>query len=211
MQYFTIIVAALIGLFSIVYTNTDKVGKRAKVILIFLLIFCSGYSIYETHRDEAFLEPWQATRLVYDKVLQQKLRFDTVIASNDTIAMKKFVDDATELSFLAEKYKAPEYVRSKISLLTMTEQLLVLSATHPRYTIAQVLNEAMQSQSPGMTSGQALLKLNYFRVEDFGPPYYVLGGFDSRGNPIVIENRLTRDFFVNRAQDIFRDLVLESQ
>jgi hypothetical protein len=91
----------------------------------------------------------------------------------------------------------------------------VLSAIYPKYSISDLLNEAMKNHyfggAEGMTGGQALNKFGYFRVEDFGPPYYVLSGIDNNGNPIVVENRLIKEFFQSRARDILRDFMLETQ
>jgi hypothetical protein len=120
MQYFVIIVSTLIGLFGLRYTATDKVGKISKVTLMILLMVGGGYSIYQTHYDKQFLEPWQTTRLVYDKVLDLKIRLDALQVSGDTASMEKLLKEAQDIAIFAEVNKAPESVRSKMTLFIIT-------------------------------------------------------------------------------------------
>lgn len=218
MQYVAVIATALIAIYTLCrhYRNkeTQRVERPIIVLLIFLCASGAIYSTYATYRDSGYLDAWKSTREVHERLIALYAEFKVAQGTNDVAAIQKTINDATALALYAEQKKAPLATRERASLFSIAIMLWAMSKLYPDKSVADLVTQVM-AQSPsgsrGMLAGPALMKLNFFRAQDFGPPYFVLRGFDASGSPLLNSVRFNSAFLETRIYDLMQDSMAATQ
>jgi hypothetical protein len=215
--YIAVVATALIAIYTLFRHYRSRETKPAELpVIVALMFLCAAgasYSTYAIYRDAEFLEAWRSSREVHEQAVALYATFKEAQATRDRKTVQKVMDDASNFALYAEQKKAPQATRARAFLFSVTLMLWGLANLYPDQTPTSLVNQLMASspRAQGMPAGAALMKLGFFRAQDFGPPFWVLRGFDSRGNPVLDSARFNPAFLEARAQDLLDDFVLATQ
>jgi hypothetical protein len=136
-------------------------------------------------------------------------------ATKDPAAIDALNTEYSLLATDAAKSKAPIWFKSHVMLFSFMTGLWALDEKNPNMSFPDILAECAKSSSQESVfeghPDRLLSMLGVFRVQDFGPPYQMLLGYDAQGQLLMDTTRISDKFLFQRAYDFMTDLEGMSQ